>query len=264
MYLKVVACEIFLREVCHVVSRSPHICDVSFLDQGFHDRVDEGRAALQAAIDDTRGDRYDAVLLGYGLCNNLLAGLRARRVPVVVPRAHDCITVFLGSKETYNREFAATPGTYYYTSGWLECAHRRSGESLDQVSGSHRATYEQFVQQYGEDNAKFLIETLGAWTTHYERGVLITYDFDQVAALEAQVEAICAERGWRLESLRGDIGLLERFVGGQWENREEFLVMAPNHVLVPAWDGGVVRAEPAPAESAPAEPAPVVSAEPRT
>ena len=243
MYLNLLACEIMLREVCHVVSRSPHICDVSFLDQGYHDRVDEGRAALQAAIDDTRGDRYDAVLLGYGLCNNLLCGLRARSVPLVVPRAHDCITVFLGSKKAYEEQFAALPGTYWYTSGWLECRVRRGHDLMDQTGGNYAATYEQYVQQYGEDNAKFLVEALGAWVEHYERGALISFDFDHVADLERQVRAICDERGWRYEQVRGDIGLLERMVAGDWPD-DAFLVVPPGHQIVADWHGGVIGAAP--------------------
>jgi hypothetical protein len=239
MYLKVVACEIMLREVCHVVATSPHVCDVVFLDQGFHDRVDEGRRAIQAAIDDTRDGRYEAVLLGYGLCNNLLAGLTARAVPLVVPRAHDCITVFMGSKGRYEREFAETPGTYYYTSGWLECRLRRSGEVIDQTGGNYTAVYEQYVQKYGEDNAKFLIEAMGAWTQHYERGALIAYDFDRALALDQQVRAICEERGWRYEELLGDLGLLRRWLAGDWRD-EEFLVVPPGQAIRPAWDGSVV------------------------
>lgn len=241
MYLKLVACEIMVREVCHVVATAPHICDVAFYDQGYHDRVDEGRAALQAAIDATQGGRYDAVLLGYGLCNNLIAGLQARDVPLVVPRGHDCITLFLGSKERYDEQFAATPGTYYYTSGWLECAVRRGRPTMDQTSGTQAATYEQYVRQYGEDNARYLMEALGAWTEHYERGALITFPFDRLAELEQRVRGICAERGWRYEPLAGDIDLLARWVAGEWDERD-FLVVPPGGVLRAAWDGRVITA----------------------
>jgi len=38
----------------------------------------------------------------------------------VVPRAHDCITLLLGSKERYAKLFGERPGTYWYSAGWLE------------------------------------------------------------------------------------------------------------------------------------------------
>jgi hypothetical protein len=241
MYLNLIACEIMVREACHVVVHSPHICDLTFFDQGYHDRVEEGRRALQAAIDGPRGERYDAILLGYGLCNNLLVGLEARKVPLVIPRAHDCITLLLGSKQAYDEQFAAKPGTYYYTSGWLECRTRRGGEHMDQTGGDSAKRYEELVAKYGEDNAQYLVEALSAWTQHYERGALIAYEHDQVAQLEQQVRAICEERGWRYEQLAGDIGLLTRLVGGEWDSRE-FLVVPPGERVVADWHGGVVRA----------------------
>ncbi|HAZ63100.1 MAG TPA: hypothetical protein DCZ72_05750 [Armatimonadetes bacterium] len=243
MYLNLLACEIMVREACQVIARSPHICDVTFLDQGYHDRVDEGRAAIQAAIDLDRPTPYDGVLLGYGLCNNLLVGLRARSSPLIVPRAHDCITLFLGSRERYNEEFAGKPGTYWYTSGWLECRTRRGRNVMDQTSGVVTATYEQFVEQYGEDNAQFLIEALSAWTEHYKRGALIFFEHDHVPALEAQVRAICEDRGWQYEAMTGDIGLLERLVAGEWDPKE-YLVVPPGHEIVADWHGGVVAAVP--------------------
>lgn len=243
MYLRVIACEIMVREVCHVVASAPHICDVDFLSQGFHDEVGLGRTKIQEAIDAAPERRYDAILLGYGLCNNLIAGLQARDVPLVVPRAHDCITLLLGSKEEYARQFEAHPGTYYYSSGWIECRTRRGNMDICQTGGTTTLQYEAMVAKYGEDNAKFLIEAMGSWTQHYERGALIHYDFDAFLGLAERVQRICDEHGWQFEQLHGQIDLLRRFVHGDWDN-EHFLVVPPGQVVQPSWNGGVVRAEP--------------------
>ena len=100
MRLKLLACEIMYRELCAAAARSTNLVDVEFLPKGLHDIGHEGMcvrlAQTLAAIDETR---YEAVLLGYGLCSNGLVGLAAQSVPLIVPRAHDCITLFLGSKE---------------------------------------------------------------------------------------------------------------------------------------------------------------------
>jgi len=69
MRLKLTACEIFYREFCSVVARSPNTVDVEFLPKGLHDIGSEGmQARLQAALERVDDPRYEAVLLGYGLC----------------------------------------------------------------------------------------------------------------------------------------------------------------------------------------------------
>lgn len=243
MYLNVVACEVLVREICHLVAGSPHICDVTFLTQGYHDTVVAGRTHLQSLIDDPESSRYDAILLGYGLCNNLIAGLEARDVPLVVPKAHDCITLFLGSRERYDREFRSCPGTYWYTSGWLEARTRRGGIDIEQSGLTLSAQYEELVRRYGEDNAAFLVEALAAWTKNYERGALIRFDFDRVLDLDRRVRETCAERGWRYEELAGDLGLLRRWLAGEW-SPHEFLVVPPGQRLLASWDGQVLKAAP--------------------
>ena len=109
MRLKLIACEIMYRELCTAVARSVNLVDVEFLPKGLHDIGQAGMssrlAEVLAGVDETR---YEAILLGYGLCSNGLVGLAARSIPLVVPRAHDCITLFLGSKERYLEYFRAT------------------------------------------------------------------------------------------------------------------------------------------------------------
>ena len=72
--------------------------------------------------------------MGYGLCGQATAGLTAAGLPVVVPRAHDCITLFLGSRREYQHQFEDFPGTYWYAQDYVErddgsgrraCAGRR-------------------------------------------------------------------------------------------------------------------------------------------
>ncbi len=122
--LKLFACEIFYRELCACVARSPHIIDLQFMTQGLHDLPSEKMAdRLQAEIDQVDPERYAAVLLGFALCNNGIEGVGHASLPVIVPRSHDCIALFLGSRDEYNTYFYENPGTYYKTSGWIERDH---------------------------------------------------------------------------------------------------------------------------------------------
>ena len=126
MLLKIIACEISFREICMAAAQSVNVAELEFLTQGYHDNPDIGRALLQEKIDSVENGKYDAILLGYALCNNMLVGLKTDNVPLVIPRAHDCITFFFGSKEQYMEYYNSRPGTYYYTSGWLEHRKRKS------------------------------------------------------------------------------------------------------------------------------------------
>ena len=118
--LKFIGCEIIYREACALAARCPDMVDVQFLRKGLHDRkTAEMLAEVQAAVDAVP-EGYEAILLGYARCNNGTVGLTARTVPIVVPRAHDCITFFFGSRAGYQRYFDAHPGTYYRTTGWSE------------------------------------------------------------------------------------------------------------------------------------------------
>lgn len=248
---KVIACEIAFREICHAVAQSPSLVDLEWVTQGWHDTPAAGGIEIQRRIDAVPSGRYDAVLLGYGLCGHLIRGLQSRQVPLVIPRAHDCITFFLGSKERYQQRIFDRPGTYYYTSGWLECLRRRGAEgSLAQAflptragaTENSSAQLAEWTARYGEEEARYLLATMDEWTRHYTHGTLIDFDFAGPLHLEQPVCAICQRQGWAFEKIPGDLGLLQRWLDGVW-SVEEFLVVPPGHRVVPTHDEQVIRAE---------------------
>ncbi|MFQ6099237.1 MAG: DUF1638 domain-containing protein, partial [Armatimonadota bacterium] len=135
MRLKVIACEVLYRELHVLATECGHEVQLAFQKFGLHDEPDKLRSETQRAIDETPSDGVDYIALGYGICSNGLAGICAREIPLVIPRAHDCITLFLGSKERYAEEFRRHPGTYYYTAGWIE---RKEGTQEDGVMKSQQ------------------------------------------------------------------------------------------------------------------------------
>jgi len=251
-FLKVIACEIALREICHVAARSPSLLDLEFLTQGLHDVPCKGLGEIQRRIDAVPAGRYDAILVGYGLCGNLISGLQARHTPLVLPRAHDCITLFLGSKERYRELSEQRTGSYYYTSGWLECLRRRGGNmsGLDQKFLPSRAgtidrsdgLFEQWVRKYGEEQARYLDEVMNQWITQYSRGLLIDFDFAAPLHLDEQVKQICAAHGWEFERIPGDLSLLQRWVDGNWPEAD-FLVLQPGQKTAPSYCDDIIEAE---------------------
>ena len=110
MRFKLISCEVLFREMCHACAHSPHQVDVEFLPKGLHDLGGKPMAAkIQEVVDRTPEGVYDAILLGYGLCGNGLDGLTARHTPLVLPRAHDCIALLMGSAERYQAYFEEQP-----------------------------------------------------------------------------------------------------------------------------------------------------------
>src|SRR4051794_15612515 len=100
MRLKIISCEVLFREISLLASRSPNQVDIEFLPKGLHDeRSHRMREHLQRTLDAVDASRYDAIAFGYALCGNGVVGLTARSIPIVLPRGHDCITLFLGGRQ---------------------------------------------------------------------------------------------------------------------------------------------------------------------
>ena len=251
MRLQLILCDMFMLPIETLAAESPHDIVLSDLSASLHVEPLPLRDRIQEEIDRIEAEDPDveAILLGYGLCGGATAGLTSKRVPLVLPRAHDCVTIFLGSRERYLREQEATPGTYWFTEdnvkrgnafmGWL----LGSSERADGV----RATYDEYVEKYGQENADYLMEALGEWQQHYSRGAFLETGMapDEVARERAREET--ENRGWRFETVLSDLGLIERMLGGEWN--DDFLVIQPGETVAQSYGDDVVKAVPGKAAS---------------
>jgi hypothetical protein len=255
MRLLALTCEVLARSVYLCAARSPHVVDVHLNRRGLHDDPPNLRTILQGEIDGA-GTPYDAVVLAYGLCGGATAGLRAGGIPLVVPRAHDCITIFLGSRDRYAAEFTGNPGTYWYVQDYLERSDDGSAfGGVGAVSDAEaRATHEEYVAKYGEDNAAYLMEALGAWRSHYNRAAFVDMPVADPArtdvaeagarhSAEARAREDAEHRGWAFEKLAGDLILVRRLIDADWDPAD-FLVLQPGEHLAMSYDDGVIRAQP--------------------
>ena len=240
--LKFIGCEIIYREACLLAARSPRAVDLQFLRKGLHElETAEMLATVQGAVDQV-GDEYEAVILGYARCSDGVVGLTAGDVPVVVPRAHDCITFLFGGRAAYREYFDAHPGTYYCSTGWRERGSGGDGADPDKQAGGLGAaqSYEQLVEKYGKDNADYIAQTMGAWTANYdnlcylEMGVCDERPFVEAARAKA------AERGWGFDQRPGDWTLLEKLFHGRWD--EDFVILRSGEKLIARNDDRVLDA----------------------
>jgi hypothetical protein len=240
--IKVIACEVLFRELCLCASRARHVVDLVFLRRGLHDNPDLLRQRLQSLIEETEAGSCQAIALGYGLCSNGVAGLRAREIPLVLPRAHDCITLLLGSKESYAARFSERPGTYYYSGGWIEREADRVPRRPEDGAGLD-LSFEEMVAKYGQDNAEYLWEFTSSWIQNYTHATYIETALGNREQYRAHTQRIARERGWSFDEVAGELSLLQALLDGSWDEGR-ILVVPPNHEIVPSVGDEVVAARP--------------------
>ncbi|MBI2432166.1 MAG: DUF1638 domain-containing protein [Candidatus Hydrogenedentes bacterium] len=248
---KFIGCEIIYREACFLAATGPHRVDVEFLLKGLHDVPRQAMLErIQAAIDAVPAEgNYEAILLGYARCNDGVVGLKARNVPLVIPRAHDCITFFFGSRTAYQDYFERHPGTYFLSSGWSErnqfgqAGYSRPAYGMEGVMGKLglAESYQAMVDKYGKENADFIIESVGGWLKNYSSGLYLEMGVCNEQPLIEQARQDAQEHGWSFDVRGGDWALLRKLFYSVWD--EDFVVVQPGHTLVARNDEAVLDAE---------------------
>jgi hypothetical protein len=182
-------------------------------DFGLHANPEALKIKLQEAIDDVPAG-IDTVILGYGLCSMAVAGLKATRATLVVPRVDDCIAIFLGSREAHKAQHASEPGTYYLTKGWIEAG---DGPFAD---------YGYMLERYGRDKADWILREM---LKHYTRLALINtgqYDMERYRAYSRET---AARLDLRYEEIPGSNALIRRMLYGPWDG--DFVIARPGESI---------------------------------
>ncbi|HEY9078325.1 MAG TPA: DUF1638 domain-containing protein [Anaerolineaceae bacterium] len=249
MKIKCLTCEALVRLVYHYAAQSPHMIDVSIFRLGLHNQPDDLRTRLQHAIDlasvPEDGISYQAIVLAYGLCGRATDGLVARSIPLVIPRAHDCITLFLGSRQKYLEQHENNPGTYWYALDYIERG-RSSGVRVSLGAESSapdmQTVYEEYVKKYGQDNADYLMEVMGAWQSYYRRAALINLGIGDISSVESIAREEAAHRNWTFEQINGDPILIQRLLNGDWNT--DFLIVQPGERIQMVSTTEILRSAP--------------------
>jgi len=253
MLLKVIACDVFTREVCRCVAKSPHAVDLEFTPKGAHNDPDVLRKMLQEKIEAAHASErpYDAIVLCLGICGNSTIGLIGPGTPLVIPRVHDCCALFLGSKERFKELFGHRPSTPFTSVGYTEHGGDsvREADSIRQQLGLDE-TFDDYVEKYGEDNAKFIWETLHPGKVSQEQDeeqkqvvfIEISELHDASHAENCRRKAEAA--GKQFEKLEGSLDLIRKLVHGEW-NGQDFLVVQEGESIAGVYDfDAVVKAVP--------------------
>lgn len=238
-------CEALTRSVYAAAATSPHSITVRLFRQGLHNTPKLLRNTLQDEIDAIPSGACDAVLLAYGLCGLSTASLVARDTPIVMARAHDCITLYLGSRARYMAEFDRHPGTYWYSTDYMERQEPGAAVGLGAAGiGEEEAAYDGWVAKWGVETADLLREEMQRWSKHYTRAAFIDTGLGDLDRFEARAREKAEAEGWVYEKLTGNRRLITQLVHGDWPE-EDFLVVPPGFSIRQSADEGVVMSVPA-------------------
>jgi hypothetical protein len=224
-------CEALARNIYQIAAETEHTVSVRLFGQGLHNRPKNLRTILQEDINAVDDGDFDAILLVYGMCGTSTVGLTAQGTQLVIPRAHDCITLYLGSRERYQEEFDRHPGTYWYSVDYMERADQGASVALGAAGIEEtEAQYEEYVQKFGQETADYLIEEMRKWTQHYTRAAFIDTGLGDTQAYEKMAIDKAQRDGWVFERINGNRRLLEILINGNWSD-DEFLIVPPGHTI---------------------------------
>ena len=243
MLIKFICCDVFTRIACDLVARSPHIVDIEFVPMMAHEEPSKLNLLIREKIENSvngSGRRYDALILGFGLCGNAVIGLTCP-IPMVIPRAHDCCTIHMGSKERFIEAFGDILSARWCSTGYFERARiMNSGYTdLEQLSNyKTSAEYMGYVEQYDEETADYLWETLHPKIESNESVYIKIDGFEYSDSLELYKKDM-DEAGVKLKIVDGKISLLEALVNGEWDGGR-FLTIPPGKKIAGVYDMEIV------------------------
>lgn len=235
--LAVVACGVLEPEVRLFTKEATHILEMVFLPMGLHENPALLQQELQRSITQAEANpEVEVIVLVYGLCGRGVENLRHDRCPLVIARAHDCVTLFLGDKEKYDAYQKEHPGNYWYNPGWIR-GHASPGP------GREAYLRQQYGEKYDEDDIEYLLEMDRSALAHYDRATYVGLGLGD-AEQEADYTKTCAAcQGWGFDRLPGDPALLKALLAGDWDEKR-FLIVPPHHVIRLTADDSIIRAEP--------------------
>jgi len=245
-HYRLIACDVLRAEAERLIRETDAVVEATWMEMGLHDEPEQLNQALRIAVAETPADHFQAVLLLFGLCSNSTLDLAASHTPLVIPRVHDCISLYLGSATRYRAEHEKEPGTYWFARGFL---HRQDhgGGLMGHAPGEQEFTakrrealYREYCEQYGQENADFLMETwVDAWKRNYTRAVLLAWDDSELGADRERVRGVAEENHWRYEEIAVDLRLVRMLLTGNWP-ASEFLVLQPGERIAATHDACVL------------------------
>lgn len=140
--IKVIACAIYQPYIEHLALEQS--LDITYLEIQQHNYPKTLSKNIQKEIDRTKN--ATKIIILYGLCGNALLEIKARDIPLVLVRVHDCLSVLLGSKKRYHTLF-----NHRLSSAWSCYSLQQKG-----VQWVDEKTYQTWNNVYDEETIQYL------------------------------------------------------------------------------------------------------------
>ena len=227
------ACDVFAEELTALGGSTPPWHRIAYLEMGLHDRPDELRRQIQATLARLETDpQVECVVLAYGLCGHGLIGIEAGRCPLVLPRAHDCISLLLGGIEAHRAVLRENPATYFYSPGWIRGRRVPGPDREAHTREFYRARYPDDPERIDE-----LVEMDREIFAHHNCAAYVDLTANQTA--EDYCKGCAQHLGWDFKRLRGDRSFLRDLLDGPWD-AARFLRVPPGHTIAQGPDGQIL------------------------
>lgn len=226
----VLACDVFQEELGALVGGFESWGAVEFLEMGLHDQPDILRREVQTTVNRLEANlKLKTILLFYGVCGNGLIGIQSSRCRLVLPRAHDCVSILLGDLKVHEAILKENPGTYFYSPGWVR-GRRVPGPDRD------KRLREYYGDKYPDDQELVddLIEADRETYAHHNCASYVDVTANREA--ESYCKDCAVSLGWEYRRLKGNPALLKDLLSGNWDS-SRFLVTEPGAPIADVLEG---------------------------
>lgn len=244
MKILIICCGVLKDEIEANINKTNAIIDIVLVPEHLHLEPEKLKIEIQRLIDtaneyktiseDING--YNYIVLAFGLCGGALNGIKTNKHTVVIPKAHDCISFFLGSREKYNCLFNEYGGkAYWFTPSFLK-------QGFLPTKKSYEDKRLEYIQKFDEDCADFLINT--------ERDSLFNYNICAVVdnfenpsnELYNSANSCALEYNWKLINHNASNEMFLKIVSGNY-NEDDFLIVTPHKTIIQSNNDEIIAYE---------------------
>lgn len=211
MKRKVIACEVMKEEILSISSTVD--VEFDFVSMNYHLHPKKLAKELQNIIDRSIG--FNRIILAFGLCGGAAKGLKTDDCILTIPKAHDCISIFLYNGQGCVCDFEKERGTFYLSSSWTV------------TENSILLEHQKIVERYGVKKALSILKRM---FDDYKKVLFIkTGSSSEVDAIGKSRE-IAELINVKHEIIEGKKDFIEKIVNGPWDDKN-FINIVPGETI---------------------------------